>query len=176
MIYNLLYQLFFFTYGISKLDGVKTRFRPKNLYTNVVTIVSVISIGIFVSPLRLPSTVVSTLSTISGATVPISMLIIGASLATIKLPSILKDGYSYIVSALRLIVFPVLLLLVLRTLNLSSVVVATCVVMTALPCGSLNVIYAQRSDCDSEYAVRTVIRTMLLMIVTIPAILFLLNA
>ena len=176
VIYNLLYQLFFFTYGISKLDGVKTRFRPKNLYTNVVTIVSVISIGIFVSPLRLPSTVVSTLSTISGATVPISMLIIGASLATIKLPSILKDGYSYIVSALRLIVFPVLLLLVLRTLNLSSVVVATCVVMTALPCGSLNVINAQRSDCDSEYAVRTVIQTMLLMIVTIPAILFLLNA
>lgn len=176
VIYNLLYQLFFFTYGISKLNGEKKSFRLKNLYTNVVTIVSVVSIGIFLSPLRLPGTVVSTLSTISGATVPVSMLIIGASLATIKLPSILKDGYSYIVSALRLIAFPLLMMLVLRLFNMSPVVVSTCVVMTALPCGSLNVIYSQRNDCEPEYAVRTVIQTMLLMIVTIPAMLLLLNS
>lgn len=175
VIYNLLYQLFFFTYGIHKLNGEKKGFQLKSLYTNVVTIVSVISIGIFLSPLRFPSAVVSTFSTIGGATVPVSMLIIGASLATIKLPSILKDGYSYIVSALRLLIFPVLMMLVLRGLNMSPVVVSTCVVMTALPCGSLNVIYSQRNDCEPEYAVRTVVQTMLLMIVTIPAILLLMN-
>jgi len=177
VIFNLFYQLFFFTYGVFLLDSErKEGFKLKYFYTNVVTIVSVIAIVLFLSPFRFPEAVTSTLSTIGGATVPVSMIIVGCSLATIRLPSILKDGYSYLVSALRLLVFPVGMIFVLRGIDLPLIVKTTCVVMTALPCGSLNLIYSERNGCEPEYATRTVVQTMLLMIVTIPVVLLLMNA
>lgn len=176
VIFNLFYQLFFFTLGIHLLDrGRKEGFKLKGLYTNIVTIVSVISIALFLSPVRFPEAVTSTLSAVGGATVPISMIIVGSSLATISFPSIMKDGYAYVVSALRLLAFPMLMILVLKDMNLPLIVKTTCVVMTALPCGSMNVIYSERNGCEPEYAVRTVIQTMLLMIVTIPAVLLMMN-
>ncbi len=147
VIYNIFYQLFFFTYGISLLSG-NIGFQFKSIYTNVVTIASFISIIIFISPFRFPESVASSLSSIGSMTVPISMMIIGCSLADIKIMHVMKDAYSYLVSALRLIVLPFILLIILKILKLPFEISAVCVVMTALPSGSLNAIYAEQYDCE----------------------------
>ncbi len=174
VIYNLFYQLFFFTYGVSLLSG-KAGFEFKSLYTNTVTLVSLLSIGIFLSPFRFPEALAATVSSVGSMTVPISMLIIGSSLAEVRLRDILTDVNSYMVSALRLLVFPICILLLLSGLKVPVPVAAVCTVMTGLPSGSLNAIYADQYGCDPEYATRTVVQTMVFMILSIPFIIMLVN-
>lgn len=175
VIYNLFYQLFFFSYGISLLSG-NGGFRFKALYSNPVTAASILSIGIFITPFRFPEAVASAFSTLGSMTVPVSMLLIGCSLADIKLSYIMRDGYSYLVSGIRLVFLPVCLLILLKLLKIPAQAAAACIVMTALPSGSLNAIYAEQYNCEPEYAARTVVQTMVLMIVTIPVIILLMNA
>lgn len=174
VIYNLFYQAFFFTYGISLLSGGKG-FQLKSFYSNMVTVVSVISIGIFLSPFRFPAAIASTFASVGSMTVPVSMIIIGCSLADIKLVEILKDGYAYLVSALRLLIFPVGMFFLLRWLKAPVNITAAATIMTALPSGSLNAIYAEQYGCEPEYATRTVVQTMALMIATLPVIILLIN-
>ena len=174
VIYNIFYQLIFFTYGISILSG-NMKFQFKAIYLNPVTIASFLSIAVFLSPFRFPAAIASTFSTVGGMTVPISMLIIGCSLADIKILQIMRDFYSYLVSALRLIIFPVCLMIVLKIMKIPFEVAAVCVIMTALPSGSLNAIYAEQYQCEPEYATRTVVQTMAFMIVSIPTIIVLIN-
>ncbi len=58
------------------------------------------------SPIRSPS--------VSGVTIPLSMLVIGTSLGGISVRSVLTDWRVYVVSAVRLLVCPLLTWLVLR--------------------------------------------------------------
>jgi len=47
------------------------------------------------------------------------------------------------------------------------------VLMAALPCGTMNVIFAEKYDCAPEFASRTVIQSLVLMIITLPLMILL---
>ncbi|MEI8199746.1 MAG: AEC family transporter [Eubacteriales bacterium] len=172
VIFNMFYNLFMYTYGINMLSG-KGGYDIKSIFLNPITIASLASIAIFVSPFRLPAILASPIEDIGAMSVPISMIIMGASLAKIPLMDILKDKYSYLVSGIRLVLFPLLMLLVMHLLSVSSLTANVCVLMTALPCGTMNVIFAEKYDCAPEFASRTVIQSLVLMIITLPLMILL---
>jgi len=174
VIFNMFYNLFMYTYGINLLSG-KGGYDIKSILLNPITIASIASIVIFVSPFRFPAILASPIEDIGAMSVPISMIIMGASLAKIPLLDILKDKYSYLVSGIRLVLFPLLMLLVMRLLSVSSLTATVCVLMAALPCGTMNVIFAEKYDCAPEFASRTVIQSLLLMIITLPLMILLTN-
>lgn len=182
VVYNIFYQLLFFTYGINLISQNKINGNGKSkskgimsIFKNPITNCSFISIAIFLSPFRFPEFIHSTFSTVGSMTFPLSMIIIGCSLVGMKQSEILKDKYSYIVSAMRLIVFPLIMLVVLRLLNVPTMISAICVIITALPSGSLNVILAEQYDCNPKFAARTVVQSMLLMSISLPLIIILTN-
>ncbi len=76
---------------------------------------------------------------------------------------------------MRLLVFPILMMCALRGIDMPLLVKSACVLMTALPAGSLTVIDAEQSGCEPGFAVRAVIQTMLFMLATIPAVMLLMN-
>lgn len=174
VIFNMFYNLFMYTYGINLLSG-KGGYDIKSILLNPITIASIASIVIFVSPFRFPAILASPIEDIGAMSVPISMIIMGASLAKIPLLDILKDKYSYLVSGIRLVLFPILMLLVMRLLSVSSLTATVCVLMAALPCGTMNVIFAEKYDCAPEFASRTVIQSLVLMIITLPLMILLTN-
>jgi len=174
VIYNICYQLIFFTYGISILSG-KRQMKLKMLYTNPVTIASVASVIFFLTQIKIEAGVASALSSLGQMTVPISMMLIGCSLADADMKDILKDKYSYLVSALRMLIFPGIMLIILKLLGLPEEISGTCAILTALPAGSLNVIYAEQYDCEPKFASRTVVQTMVFMIVTLPILIMVID-
>jgi len=174
VIFNMFYNLFMYTYGINLLSG-KGGYDIKSILLNPITIASIASIVIFVSPFRFPAILASPIEDIGAMSVPISMIIMGASLAKIPFLDILKDKYSYLVSGIRLVLFPLLMLLVMRLLSVSSLTATVCVLMAALPCGTMNVIFAEKYDCAPEFASRTVIQSLVLMIITLPLMILLTN-
>ena len=110
-----------------------------------------------------------TLSTLGNMVVPLSMLLIGCSLVQVRLGQILLDPYSYFISALRLAVFPLIVLGALCLIpGVPNLVALTCCLAACLPSASLCVVFAQQYNCEPAYASRAVVQGMLLMIGTVP--------
>ncbi len=174
VVYNVCFQLLFFTYGVSLLSG-ENHITPKVLLKNPVTICSLISVLFFLLQIPIQEGISSAMSSVGGMTAPVSLLLIGCSLSTVKVKDILLDKYAYLVSVFRMIIYPSVLFLILIYCKLPTVVAGTCAVLTSLPAGSLNVMYAQEHNCSPQYASRSIIQTMLFMIVTLPVMLILIN-
>ncbi len=168
VIFNMVWLVFFFTIGISMVSGQR-QIRLKSILSMPVSLASLAAVVLYVSPFRFPVFVQDTLSTLGAMVVPISMLLIGCSLVPIRPVEILKDPWSYFVSALRLAVFPLAVLAVLYLIpGVPPLVALVCSIMCCLPSASLSVVFAQEYGCAPEYASRAVVQGMLLMIITIP--------
>ena len=85
--------------------------------------------------------------------------------------ALFSDALSYFVSGLRLLAFPAVLALLLKAAGTEASLARVMVLMTALPCGSLNVILAERYGCEKQFAAATVVLSMVLMVVTVPVVL-----
>jgi len=172
VIYNMGYQLFFYTYGMYLYSGSeKLSFRA--LLRNPVTIASFASLLIFLSPFRFPAAIQDTLSAVGNMTTPLSMMIVGCAMVGIRPGRLFKDRQGYAVSAVRMVIFPLLMLLFMRLLRVPFAPASALVLITALPSGTLNVVMAQQYNCEPDFASRTVVQTLILMAATVPLIMIL---
>ena len=168
VIFNMVWIIFFYTIGISLLSGQKT-IRLKTLFTMPVSVASICAVLIYLSPLRFPGFIQDTLSTLGAMVAPISMMVVGCSLVHIRPIDILKDGYSYFVSIMRMVALPTAMLLVLKLIpGVPPMVARACCLACCLPSASMNVIFAQEYDCEPRYASRAVVQGTLLMVATVP--------
>ncbi|MCI8514006.1 MAG: AEC family transporter [Lachnospiraceae bacterium] len=172
VVYNMFYQLFFFTYGIGLIRGS----REKSLRSVLVTpanlaLLAMICLAAF--HITLPDVLQDTLSSVGNMMVPLSMLVIGCSLVGMRPIEMLKDRQCYLVSAFRLLVYPLLALFLLRLFRVSEPIASLSVILAGLPSGSLNVIVAKQYHCEGDFAARSVVQTMVLGVVTIPFIIWL---
>ena len=168
-IYNLVYNVFFYTYGVHLLSGRKPSFRE---YVNPVSISSVLAVILFVIPWRAPSFLIGAINLVGDMTFPLSMIIMGSTLATVDYRKLFSDGKSFLVCLLRLILFPVLMTLMLmavrRFTDVLPTTLITLILMTALPSGTMSVIYSERHDCAPKFCARTVTLTLIFMVLTLP--------
>ena len=164
------------TYGVSRLNGqpVLQGFQPKKLIKAPFVIAILVGIFLFATQLPLPAIVENCLSNVAGLNTPLAMFTVGVYLAQTDLVKMFGHRTLYLVSALRLLVIPVLSLLILSLLPSSMHVMKTVLlIVAACPVGSNVAVYAQLHGKDYPYAVETVIISTLLSIVTIPFILYL---
>ena len=164
------------TYGVSRLNGqpVLQGFQPKKLIKAPFVIAILVGIFLFATQLPLPAIVENCLSNVAGLNTPLAMFTVGVYLAQPDLVTMFGRRTLYLVSALRLLVIPVLSLLILSLLPSSMHVMKTVLlIVAACPVGSNVAVYAQLHGKDYPYAVETVIISTLLSIVTIPFILYL---
>ena len=164
------------TYGVSRLNGqpVLQGFQPKKLIKAPFVIAILVGIFLFATQLPLPAIVENCLSNVAGLNTPLAMFTVGVYLAQTDLVKMFGRRTLYLVSALRLLVIPVLSLLILSLLPSSMHVMKTVLlIVAACPVGSNVAVYAQLHGKDYPYAVETVIISTLLSIVTIPFILYL---
>lgn len=174
VVFNLAYNLFMYTYGIHLLSGKTGSIR--SILTNPVNIASVLAILIFASPFRFPSYVSGPIDLIAAMTVPLSMIIIGSNLAAMPFYKVVTDPKSYLISFVRLILLPGLVLagmyIAFRSVSMASATAAVAVLMCALPCGSMNVILSEKYDCAPEFAARATVQSMLLCMGSLPLFVF----
>lgn len=174
VVYNMVYNLYMYTYGLHLISGKKGDI--KGLLFQPVNIASLLAIVFFISPISFPNYVTEPIDLIAGVTVPLSMIIIGSSLAAMPFLTVLSDRKSYLVSLMRLLVLPGLclgVLLILRQyVSIAPMTASVIVLMGALPCGSLNVIFSEKYECAPDYAARATVQSMILCAATIPLMVF----
>lgn len=172
--YNVSYQLFFFSLGIYLMELGDNTKREKVIFNKII-VISLLSILIYILPFRLPNFIGESLSMVGSMIVPLSMIIIGCEISRMNLKSIFTEKYSYIVSFFRLILLPFLMCLILFVFGVEREISLIVVLLTALPSGSLTVIFSEEKNCDTQLAVRGVAQTTLLMLISLPVILIIMK-
>lgn len=172
VIHNVVYQLIMFSYGISLFNGTG-KIDVVGMFKKPLMIISLGSVLIFLSPFRFPAFVQDSISMVGDTIVPLSLILIGMSLADIPVMELLRDKYSYLVSLFRLVVSPLMVYAGLRVFHVTGTVAVLAVVIASMPVGSLNVMLAQQYGKAPEFATRSLVHTMLFMFITLPVMIVL---
>lgn len=101
--------------------------------------------------IKIPEPFSSTFSIIRAMTMPLSMIIIGCNLAHSGIWKIIRDRKLYLATALRMIVLPAVICLVIRVLGVDPAIVRISTIIAALPSGSMTTIVASEYDCAPDY-------------------------
>ena len=109
---------------------------------------------------------------IAGMNAPLAMIVLGVYLARTDLKAIFTRPRLYALSAVRLVVIPLLTIVCLMLLPAGWRQIGTVlIIVNAAPIGSNIAVYAQRLGLDSSYAVQMVCLSTLLSLITLPVML-----
>ncbi|MDO5475753.1 MAG: AEC family transporter [Eubacteriales bacterium] len=111
--YQISYNLLFWTYGNSRMQGSRSvQWKKMLLNPNVIAIF--LGILLLVTGIRIPGIVRTSMEMLEAMVGPSCMLVIGMTLAGSRMRELLTLKKAYLVSFLRLIVFPILALGLLK--------------------------------------------------------------
>ena len=164
------FNLMSWTLGAYFFGGRKAM-QPQRLLTNPTIIAVIGGMALFLTGWTLPSFVNSALDMMGATTTPLAMFVIGARLISLRREH-LTDVKLLLVCALRLVIFPAMILL-LRLTPLPEMVVSSVYLCTAMPCAALTAMQAERWDCEKELASRGVALSTALSMLTVPLMLML---
>lgn len=183
IILNIITNICIYTLGVYLISRDKSTISLKKAFLNPVLIAFVL--GIVFNLLKVKDYVpeVSTFSThFSNIVTPISMTILGMKMGDVKFSSIFKTWKMYYASALKLIVFPVVIVAVLFILKtvlsisvLSVDVILGVFVAFAMPTAGLSSALSDRYNGDTESAVIFTLGSTILSILTIPILYFIVS-
>ncbi|MBQ8596733.1 MAG: AEC family transporter [Lachnospiraceae bacterium] len=167
------YNVLIYTYGVASMSVDKDRAKDGSSLKRIINagvIACVITAIIYLLELPVPAFIKSTVTYLSNLTAPLSMMVIGASLATINIKKLFTDLKLIIFSAIKLIVIPVIGVLIIRQFVDNDIICGVCMVMLATPVGSMTAMLAQQYEGDYEMASRGVALTTVLSVATMPLV------
>lgn len=169
-IYSITFNLSIFSLGIFLLTGEgHTRTILKNSL-NPSMLAILIGFIVFMFSWDFPPPVAQSLKMLAGMTSPLSMLIIGATLAQSKISEVFMIPTVYYSSLIRLIACPLLTLAVCKILSIDTTVMQVMVVLLAMPTAAMIAILSEKHGGDSSLASKCVLISTILSILSIPGI------
>lgn len=166
------------TYGVSLMTGRKAAVSLKNVLCNPIMLGTLAGVALFVTGAgaHLPAVVRSTLQGLGALNAPLAMLVLGCYLAQTQLVSLFTQLKLYGVSAVRLLLIPLLTLLLLWPLPLANEIKLAVFICASAPVGANVAVYAQLQGLDYPYACQIVSLSTLLSVVCLPLMLLAANA
>ena len=138
---------------------------------NAGVIASLAAILIFIFQIPLPDIVVDFCDYLGNATIPLSMIMIGISIAKVNLKVIFTNVRIYLFTAVRMVIFPILVtLLVKRFITADPVIFGVFVLQLSMPVASIATLIAKENGADEACCTNGIVLSTLLSIVTIPVV------
>ena len=177
IIHNILMNVLMFTLGVYLISGDKSTINMKKAVLNPVLISFIIGIILNLAGVSKVVPEVQTYAThFSNIVTPLSMVILGMKLAGVEFGRLLSSGRMYYVSAMRLVVFPVLgvaiayALQMIPALSLNADSVIAFFVGFAMPTAGLASAFSDQYNGDTDSAVIFTLGTTVLSVATIPVL------
>lgn len=169
------YRLIMYTYGVACYTRPSGRDVVKKFFLNPCVICTIIGLIIMLAKIQVPAGIISTLNYGGNCLTGLSMLVIGGIVADADKRDLFnKNTISF--SVLRLIVFPAATILVCWLFKVDAVVAGVCVVLAGTPTSTMNTLFAEKYDGDSELSAKLTVITTIASLLTIPLIAALLGA
>ena len=115
-----------------------------------------------------PSFLQAFITNLGNLTAPLSMMIIGASLAQMPLKELFLDKKLLLFSMVKLLLLPAVWMIAVNRVAEQEILRGVCLVMMATPAGSMTAMLAQQYGGDYETASRGVALTTVLSVITMP--------
>ncbi|GAF41896.1 auxin efflux carrier [Agrilactobacillus composti DSM 18527 = JCM 14202] len=167
------FNIFSWTHGISLFTPKKAGHPLDNLKEIVLNpniIAIVVGLVIFMTSFKLPSIPNQIVHYVASINTPLSMIVIGNSLADIKLTKQLVDKHLWLALIARNLLFPLAAILALHLLGVTGVALYTTVIMAACPVAGVVVLFTLKIHGDASPAVALMSLSTILSLVTIPLV------
>ncbi len=167
------YNILIYTYGIHTMKAGKKEGKEKlkiGQILNIGVIACILAILLFIFHVKLPEFLGSVITMLSNLTAPLSMMVIGASMAVIDWKKLLSDYRLLLFSLFKLFVLPIIGTLIVKQVISNEVICGVTMVMLATPVGSMTAMLAQEYNGDYELASKGVMLSTLLSVVTLPIV------
>ena len=162
------FNVFLYSYGVWRIRGTESgKLRIKDMFS-IPLMATLLGLGILLTGLTVPKVVTDIFSSLSGATMPMSMMVIGTSLGSVSLLDAFRKPKLAVLSAVRLILIPVLTWVVCRFLTDDPVLLMTCMIIAASPSAVIVSVIAIQYGRDGVFASEAVQHSTICSIVTIP--------
>lgn len=171
------FNAFNWTHGVAmfkKQSGAPLT-RLKRVLANPNLIAIALGIVIFTVQIPVPSMLTSFLDYASAVFTPLSMIIIGSNLASMRRADLKVPPVLGATILLRNLVFPALTIVILKCLGLTGVPLMTTVILAACPVAGLVVLFTLQAKGDARPATVVMSVSTLLSLVTIPLVFSLLD-
>lgn len=162
------FNLLAYSLGPLMLAGA-ARFRWQQLLSPCI-VASVLGLVLALARLRPPALVGEMLDFVGDITVPLSLLVVGSFLADIPAGKVFHSAKLWLLSALRLLVMPVVLCLILRAMHVEDLVLGIAVTQMAMPVAVNGTLLSMEYGGDTACMAQITFLTTLGSILTIPII------
>lgn len=166
------FNLVFYTIGIRLADGEKGKVHLKD-FLNIGNISIILMVIIFIVQPKLPVVLTSAIDYMADTTTFLAMVVTGISLARTKLLDIFTQRKMYVFIAIRFLVVPVLIGILLRPFISDSTVFGVLVLMAAVPAANLPLMRVEEKGGDGQILSIGIILSTILSLVTIPLVVLL---
>lgn len=166
------FNVLLYTYGVWRLKGAAGKLRAKDMLS-VPLVVTVLSVLIFLLRIPVPHFLRSLISATAGASMPMSMIVIGATLGSVSLLDAFRSGKLYLVSLVRLLAAPLATWAVCRLLTQDPVLLLTTVIIAGCPSAVLVTVLSVQYKRDAVLTAKGTLQNTLLSMATIPFLIWL---
>ena len=169
---HMAFNFFVYTYAImclTKSDDSKFKLNFKQLLTPGIVLIF-IGILIYLFDMQLPSVLMDTINSIGSLTAPLSMMMIGSSLAVYPIKDSFTDWRSYVFAFVRLIIVPFVTMIVCRLLHINPYYANITIITNAMPVGSMVLMLATQYNANVKIVTKNIVVSTLLSVITIPIV------
>ena len=169
---HMAFNFFVYTYAImclTKSDDSEFKLNFKQLLTPGIVLIF-IGILIYLFDIQLPSVLMDTINSVGSLTAPLSMMMIGSSLAVYPIKDSFTDCRSYVFAFVRLIIVPFVTMIVCRLLHINSYYANITIITNAMPVGSMVLMLATQYNANVKIVTRNIVVSTLLSVITIPIV------
>lgn len=181
-VYMLAYNIILYTYGIQLVRKgkptapgeilQKSSFSEslRSIFLNFGVVSSLAALLLFFLGIPVPDGIQTFCDYMGSPCIPLSMMLIGSSVAGANLPSLLKGWRVYAFVFVKLLVIPILCTFLIRILPFDATILKLFVILLSMPAGSMVVLVTQEYDGNLPCATGGVILSTLASIITIPVV------
>ena len=118
--------------------------------------------------MRLPEDIVLALDMVGAVTSPLAMILVGGTLAGIRVKEVFSDLRVYPFTVVKLILLPLLVMAGMRLVIRDELLMQVFTVLLLMPVANNSVLFSLLYDNDENLAARAVFITTLLSMATVP--------
>lgn len=181
-IYNIIFNIVIFSIGVVLIAGDSDSdddrrswrkqlgavghalLKPAVIASSIAAVLAIFEINAPGSPIQ------QACDLLGGMTVPAAMLVVGSSIAKMPLHDIFTDGWSYLTTAIRLVVMPLVVFFVFGLFVHDSFILAILVLLAAMPVASNGTMLSLAYAGDTKTVARGTFLTTVLSVITLPLI------
>lgn len=169
---HMAFNFFVYTYAImclTKGDDSEFKLNFKQLLTPGIILIFV-GIFIYLFDIQLPSVLMDTINSVGSLTAPLSMMMIGSSLAVYPIKDSFTDWRSYVFAFVRLMIVPFVTMIMCRLLHIDAYYANITIITNAMPVGSMVLMLATQYNANVKIVTRNIVVSTLLSAITIPIV------